>query len=286
MIFDFRLRPPFKGFKNLSVFNPVCNSVGPMSLRGTYLASAHEKSMELFFQEMEEAGVEKGVVMARNIGDKAASVSNEDVKDLAEAYPDRIVPFGGIDLSTGIFSAVKELETCIRYGFRGVALEPGWNDPARLPDDAVFYPVYSMCEQAELPVVLTVSLYQGPTLEYSNPVHIQKIANDFPRLQIVVAHACYPWIPQIFNVAALHHNVWLIPDLYMHNPWTPGREMYANGCRWLNCERIIFGSAYPCYGMKDAVDDLNSYDFTDEEKSKILSKNACRLLHLAIDEKA
>lgn len=283
MIFDFRLRPPFKGFKNLSIFNPVCNSVGPMALRGAYLASAHEKSMDLFFQEMRDAGVEKGVVMARNIADKASSVSNEDVKELADAYPDMIVPFGGVDLSSGIFSAVKELEKCFRYGFKGVALEPGWNEPARLPDDAVFYPVYSLCEQADMPVVLTVSLYQGPTLEYSNPVHIQKIANDFPRLQIVVAHACYPWIPQIFNVSALHPNVWLIPDLYMHNPWTPGREMYANGCRWLSCERVIFGSAYPCYGIKDAVDDLNGYDFTDEEKEKILYRNAYRLLKMHAD---
>lgn len=281
MIVDFRLRPPFKGFKNLSIFNPVCNSVEPMAQRGTYLASAHEKSMVLFFQEMREAGVEKGVVMARNIGDKSASVSNEDVKELAAMYPDRIIPFGGIDLSSGIFSAVKELEHCISYGFHGVALEPGWNDPARLPDDAVFYPIYALCEQAGLPVVLTVSLYQGPTLEYSNPVHIQTIANDFPRLQIVVAHACYPWIPQIFNVALLHPNVWIIPDLYMHHPFTPGVEMYVNGCRWLHCERVIFGSAYPCYSMKDAVEDLRKYHFTQKEEDKIFFGNACKLLGLA-----
>ncbi|WP_298068139.1 amidohydrolase family protein [uncultured Mailhella sp.] len=278
MIVDFRLRPPFKGFRNLSIFNPVCNSAGPMALRGSYLPSAHEKSMELFFQEMKKAGVEKGVVMARNIGDKASSVPNEDVKELAELYPDEIIPFGGIDLSSGIFAAVKELEKCIRYGFRGVALEPGWNDPPRLPDDAVYYPIYSLCEQAALPIVLTVSLYQGPTLEYSNPVHIQNIANDFPRLQIVIAHACYPWIPQIFNVAMMHHNIWLIPDLYMHNPWTPGREMYINGCRWMNCDRIIFGSAYPCYGIQDAVVDLKSYNFTKQEEDKILYKNAYKLL--------
>lgn len=168
----------------------------------------------------------------------------------------------------------------MEYGFRGVALEPGWNDPPRLPDDAVFYPVYSMCEQAALPVVLTVSLFQGPTLEFSNPVHIQNIANDFPRLQLVVAHACYPWLPQVFNIAALHPNVWLIPDLYMHNPVTPGREMYLNGCRWLQCERILFGSAYPCYDMVDAVNDLEAYDFTPKEKEKILWRNAFSLLRL------
>ena len=280
MIFDFRLRPPFKGFKNLSIFNPVCNSSGPMALRGTHTASAHEKSMDLFFRELNDAGVDKGVVMARNIADKAASVSNEDVKELAEMYPDRIIPFGGVDLSAGIFSAMKELETCMAYGFRGIALEPGWNEPPRLPDDAVLYPIYAICEQVDLPVVLTVSLYQGPNLEYSNPVHIQNIANVFPRLQIVVAHACYPWIPQIFNVAMLHHNVWLIPDLYMHNPFTPGREMYKNGCRWVNCERIIFGSAYPCYDIKDAVEDLKKYNFTKEEEEKILFKNAYKLLKL------
>ena len=282
MILDFRLRPPFKGFKDLSIFNPVCNSTGPMAVRGTYITSAHEKSMELFFQEMREAGVEKGVVMARNIGNKTGSVTNEDVKELADMCPESIIPFGGIDLSSGIFSAVKELEKCLAYGFRGIALEPGWNDPARMPDDAVFYPIYALCEQTGIPVVLTVSLYQGPNLEYSNPVHIQNIANDFPRLQIVVAHACYPWLPQIFNVAMLHPNVWLIPDLYMHNPITPGREIYQNGCRWMNCERILFGSAYPCYDIRDAVEDLKNYHFTKEEEEKIFFKNAYRLLQIKL----
>ena len=29
MIFDFRLRPPYKGFKNLGIFNPACNEKNP-----------------------------------------------------------------------------------------------------------------------------------------------------------------------------------------------------------------------------------------------------------------
>lgn len=280
MIFDFRLRPPYKGFTNLSIFHPVCNSSGPMALRGSKTASAHAQSMELFLAEMREAAIDKGVVMARNIGDKKASVSNEDVLELAKAYPDIIIPFGGVDLSGGIYNALKELDWCIDHKFRGIALEPGWNAPPRLPDDAVFYPVYAMAERTGIPVTLTVSLYQGPNLEYSNPVHIQNIANDFPKLQIVVAHACYPWIPQIFNVAMLCPNVWLIPDLYMHNPFTPGREMYLNGCRWLGCDRIIFGSAYPCYDMRDAVEDIKSFNFTPAELDKILWKNAYTLLGL------
>ena len=41
------------------------------------------------------------------------------------------------------------------------------------------------------------------------------VANDFPNLQIVVAHGCYPWIPMIFQVAITNKNVWLLPDIYI-----------------------------------------------------------------------
>lgn len=277
MIVDFRMRPPYKSFLGINMYHPVCNSALPMNLRGSYIPSAHEKSLDLFWKEMDEAGISKGVMMARSVGANG-SVPNEEIREMAELFPDRAIPFGGVDVCSGISAAVKEVQKCHDYGFKGIAVEPGWNTPARMPDDAYFFPIYAMCEQMNLPVVLTVSHMQGPNLEYSNPTHIQNIANAFPDLQIVVAHACYPWIPQIFNVALLCKNVWLLPDLYMLNPYTPGREMYLNGCRWLNCERVIFGSAYPCYELKAAVDDVRDLGFTEAELEKIYCGNARKLL--------
>lgn len=278
MIFDFRLRPPYKGFCDLSIFNPVCNSVSPHNVNARHTASAHEKSMALFMEEMQEAGIGKGVVMARAASNWAASVPNEDVRSLALEYPDTFIPFGGVNVSCGIASALKEVEKCVQWGFRGISMEPGFFEPARKADDATLYPVYARCEELNLPVVLTCSFAVGPDLEFSNPVAVQHVAVDFPNLQIVIAHASYPWVLHAANVAVLHPNIWLLPDMYMHNPSSPGNQLYSDVVRWLDGERILFGSAYPCYDMRQAVRDLERFHFSAEHMDKLLYKNAEKLL--------
>lgn len=122
MIFDFRLRPPYKGFQNLSIFNPVCNAVAPHDVNAWRSESAHQKSMDLFFKEMDEAGIGSGVVMGRAAGNWASVVSNEDVHDLCRHYPDKFYPFGGVDVSSGILPALEEVRKCHKLGFRGIAV--------------------------------------------------------------------------------------------------------------------------------------------------------------------
>ena len=80
--------------------------------------------MELFWKELAAAGIRKGVAIGRQIPDDTASVSNDDVHALAVEYPDKIIPFGSLDVSRGIAAAMDELERCITLGFKGIAMEP------------------------------------------------------------------------------------------------------------------------------------------------------------------
>lgn len=280
MIFDFRLRPPYKGFRNLSIFNPVCNAVPPHNVNAWHSESAHQKSFPLFLEEMNEAGIKKGVIMARAAANYAAAVPNEDVRDLALEYPDTFVPFGGIDVSSGILPALAEIRRCKEWGFKGIAVEPGFCEPARKADDPTLYPVYALCAELDMTLVITSSFFLGPDVDYSNPCYIQHVATDFPTLQIVVSHACYPWLMQMVNVMLLHPNIWIIPDMYMHNPSAPGNQMYGDAVRWLDGERILFGSAYPCFDMRQAVHDFGRFNFDERLTQKIMWENACKLLRI------
>lgn len=279
MIFDFRFRPPYGDFLNLSIFNPPCCATPPLSFHAIETPSAELGDMNLFFKEMEEAGISGGAVTPRGLPGKP-SVSNECVRNLIGDYPDRrLVPFGAIDVSSGIYAALEELERCIEWGFRGIAMEPGGFVPALKVDDARLYPVYARCEQKNMLVMLTLSLWQGPDMEYSSPVAVQHIARDFPKVQFIIAHAGYPWAVQAVNAVSTCGNIWLIPDMYLHNPMTPGRDIYVQGIKWHDGERILFGSAYPCYDMRQAVKDFMDLGFTDEQCERILYKNAYNLLN-------
>ena len=193
-IFDFRLRPPYKSFTRLGIYSPACNETAPQKHHGIPSRAAGEKSMELFWKELAAAGIRKGVAIGRQIPDDTASVSNDDVHALAVEYPDKIIPFGSLDVSRGIAAAMDELERCITLGFKGIAMEPANCMPPRYADSNTLYPIYARCEKARIPVVLTMSFFQG-NLDYSDPTAVQRVANDFPGLQIVLAHGCYPWIP-------------------------------------------------------------------------------------------
>ena len=281
MIFDFRLRPPYKSFTKLHIYTPVCNKTLPRSTDAWDTPSANERSMDLFLKELDEAGITQGGVMARPAANYAHSVPNEEVNELVRAYPDRFVGFGGIDLSLGIDAALDEMERCRAFGFKACCIEPGFCDPPLKCDDPVFYPIYHSCKELSLPVIMTLSFWVGPDLEYSNPTRVQKVANDFPMLQIVVSHACYPWWPHIFGAMLACPNIWIVPDLYMIEHYAPGNQMCGDAVRWMDGERIIYGSAYPCCDVRQGVQEMKRFGFSERHWNKIMYENAARLLQLA-----
>lgn len=280
-IFDFRLRPPYKGFTRLGLYNPPCNEGLPQKYHGRPSEAARQKSMDLFWKEMEEAGICGGVVIGRQVPNDAASISNDDIHDMALEYPDRIIPFGSLDVSRGVARTMDELERCIEWGFRGMALEPAYCEPPRFADANVLYPIYARLEKAGIPVLLTMSFFQG-NLDYSNPAAAQRVAEDFPNLQIILAHACYPWIPMVMNIPIVTPNIWLLPDLYLLNPDAPGSDMYGQALRWLNGEHVLYGSAYPCYNLKQGIEDVERFQLSDEIKEKFFHSNAEKLLGITI----
>lgn len=280
-IFDFRLRPPYKSFKNLGIYTPACNRTAPQRAHGIPSDAADNKDLSLFWKEMEEAGIARGVIMGRQVPDDTASVSNDDIHDMALEFPDKVIPFGSLDVSQGISAALDELERCIAFGFKGIAMEPAYCQPPRYADANVLYPIYARCEKAGIPVVLTMSFFQG-NLDYSDPVAAQRVAQDFPELQIILAHACYPWLMHVVNLCVIQKNIWLLPDLYMLNPDAPGSDMYGQAMRWLDGERILFGSAFPCYNLKQAIHDLERFGFSEEHKEKFFYKNAEKLLGMKL----
>lgn len=57
--------------------------------------------------------------------------------------------------------------------------------------------------------------------------------------------------------------------------------MCAQAMRWLNGERMLFGSAYPCNNLEQAIEDVKRFGFNYELLEKFFYSNACKLLGLA-----
>lgn len=285
MIIDFRVRPPYKSFLASWIYrkrdpNPSPVTVSPLHMNLEPYRSFEERSMTAFMQEMDEAGIDKAVIMGRQSAPAYGSVPNEEVAELVKEYPDRFLGFGGVNGSDPAV-AREEFRKVVDFGFKGVAMDNGWSDPPLYDDDERLFPIYEQCEKAGLILSLTSSIFVGPDLSYSMPAHIQRVAMAFPKLQIAVPHGGWPWTTQMCAVAFQSRNVNLVPDFYFHIPNTPGADEYLKAANYYLGHRLLYASSYPVRPLKQSVEQFKALAFEkDETRQLCLGKNAARLLGL------
>ena len=236
-----------------------------------------ESSLNIFFDEMTEAGITKALIVGRkHEGVPGFNASNEFIASLCQEYPDKFLGIAGIDVTEPREGRKKTEKYVEEQGFKGVAIEP---EPAYV-DDKRMYPIYAKCEELDAIVYLTLSALASPDLWYSSPVLVSHIAKDFPDMKIAVAHACWPWAREMCGVAYRHPNVYVLPDLYLHSR-APGWENYVQAANLFLQDQLIFGTAYPLRPLKQSVDEASSLPFKNRETlKKYLYSNAAQLFKI------
>jgi predicted TIM-barrel fold metal-dependent hydrolase len=240
--------------------------------------SAETRSMELLLREMDEAGVGLGVVQAR-VSDYFGSVSNDDVAAIVRDHPTRFVGVAAID-PTNRRAACAEIDRVMALGFKGINIEPGAYPVPMYPDDRRLYPIYAYCEDRNIPVIVMAGGNAGPDLSYSVPVHVDRVAGDFPQLRIVVSHGGWPWVSEILHVAFRRTNVYVSPDMYLHE--MPGWEEYIKAANGFLAERFLYASCYPLAPVKEYAEWFLRLPLKPEARERLLWKNAAELLHLPV----
>jgi predicted TIM-barrel fold metal-dependent hydrolase len=257
MVIDFRCRPPTEYF--LQYFDAA--RVGWMAARlgAPQLSPAFLKgSIDLFWEEMDAAGIDIGVVLGRNspavfMGKpfKEAYIPNEHIAELQAKYPRRLIGFGGIDASNTRHNAVEETVRCVeKLGLKGIFVEP---------------------------VVVMSGPYAGSDIGASHPINIDQLATRYPALRIVLGHGAWPWIEETLGVAFKHPNVFVSPDIYF---FAPGAAGYVDAVNGALQDQFLFATAYPLRPLGQTVQDCRAFPFTPDAARKFFSDNARGLLGL------
>ena len=98
-VIDFRIRPPYKGFLDTLMYSqPERRDRFTHQLGLTPSPAATERSCDLLLKEMDEAGIDIGVVVGRNSG-FLGSVPNADVMEFVKAYPKRFLGVASVALA-------------------------------------------------------------------------------------------------------------------------------------------------------------------------------------------
>jgi hypothetical protein len=219
---------------------------------------------------MDDAGVDVGVVMARNSG-YFGSVSNETVLEIAASHPGRFIPVAGVDPRVRR-SAVDEIDRAIAAGCKAVNIEPGAYDPPIYADDRRLYPIYAHCEDRNIPVILMNGGNAGPDLSYSFPVPLDRVLADFADLRFLVSHGNWPWVNEVLHIAFRRSNLYVAPDMYLAN--MPGMEDYVKAADGFLADRFVYASCYPLCPVKDYFEWFTRLPIRPDNMERALTKNA------------
>ncbi|MEK6592666.1 MAG: amidohydrolase family protein [Pseudomonadota bacterium] len=277
-IIDFRLRPPLKGFLNMIMYAGADRRDRITRQHGMEPApSAQQKSMAMLLEDMDAAGVTTGVVMGRFSG-VYGSVSNQDVADIVKAYPGRFIGIGSLDPSNRR-KAIQQVDEALALGLKGINLEPGAYPLPLYADDRRLYPIYAYCEDKGIPVTVMAGGSAGPDLSYTYPVHIDRVAADFPNLRLAISHGAWPWVQEILHVAFRRPNLYISPDQYLCN--MPGMNDYLIAANGFLSDRFLYASSYPFISVGGYADWFRKLPLKPELLDRIMYRNAAQFLGIA-----
>jgi predicted TIM-barrel fold metal-dependent hydrolase len=211
-------------------------------------------------------------------------IPNEEIAAAARDNPDILIAFASIDPHKGRMGAREARRLVEDYGVKGFKFHPtvqGFH-----PYDRMAWPIYEVIAEHRLPAIFHsghsgigsgMRCGGGLRLEYSNPMHLDDVAIDFPDMQIVIAHPSWPWQDEALSVAMHKPNVWL--DLSGWSPRYFPQQLvqYANT---LLRDRVLFGSDFPLITPERWMKDFEQAGFRPEVREPILKTNAMRLLGL------
>ncbi|MEV5481495.1 MULTISPECIES: amidohydrolase family protein [Streptomyces] len=211
-------------------------------------------------------------------------VTNEEIAEHAAAHPDTLIPFAGVDPGRGA-AAVRTARRLINeHGVRGFKFHP--SDQGFFPNDPAAYPLYEVIAEAGLPALF----HSGQTgvgagrpggggirLKYSNPMHLDDVAVDFPDMPIIIAHPSVPWQDEALAVAGHKPQVYIDLSGWSPKYFPPQLVAQANS---LLKEKVLFGSDFPALSPDRWLADFAKLDIKDDVRPMILKENAVRLLGL------
>ncbi len=237
------------------------------------------RSPRAFLKHLDQAGIDRAVlinyVAPEVIGFTPAV--NDFVANYVKEDPRRLIPCGSLH-PRHTANIMADVEQLVRLGIRLIKIHP----PHQLlyPNDYLrgvkeLEIIYRAAEANGIPVMFHTgtSIFPGARNKYGDPMYVDDVAVDFPKLKILLAHGGRPlWMDTAFFLIRRHANVYL--DISGIPPKTllkyfPRLEQIAS--------KTLFGTDWPGPGVPDIkrnLDDFRALPLKPGVRDQILGKTA------------
>lgn len=212
-------------------------------------------------------------------------IPNEEIAEAALDNQDMMRAFASIDPHKGKMGAREARRLIDEYKVAGFKFHP--TVQGFFPNDEMAYPLYEVIAEAGLPAIFHSGHSGigsgmrgggGLKLKYSNPIHLDDVAADFPDMKIIIAHPSWPWQDEALSVCLHKPNVWI--DLSGWSPKYFPKELIHQANTQLK-HRMLFGSDFPLITPERWMSDFEAAGFRPEVHPLILKDNASALLGFA-----
>jgi hypothetical protein len=213
------------------------------------------------------------------------AIPNDFMAEAVQRFPDIFMAFGIVDPWQGEL-ARREIRRCKEeLGLHGI----GEFNPARqhfFPNDTRFYPLWEEAEQLGMPILFHSGYAaagsgrpggRGVKLKYTQPIHLDDVAADFPDLKIISAHPSWPWTAESLAIARHKANFYI--DL---SGWAP-KYFPAELVQQVNSliqDKALFGSDAPSMPLDRWLREFEALEIKPDVRQKIMLDNAKKVFGL------
>ena len=225
-------------------------------------------SVDRLLSEGRKAGISEYVLLPIAVHPSNVRHINEYTSKTVAAHREF---YGFGTLHAAMDNSAGEIDFIEQADLKGVKLHP--DSQGFAIDDRRLYNAYDYL-QGRMPVLIHCG---DPRFEFSRPERLKRVLRDFPRLTVIAAHlGGWSMFEKAFEYLHDEHCFFDISSCIMYL----GIQKTADYIHSYGAERIVFGSDFPVWDMKQEVTRFMWLPLTESEREMIAYQNALALLKM------
>jgi hypothetical protein len=205
---------------------------------------------ELFFKELDEAHVVGAVAHTFESGKYFyKNLKNKNIIHCLGLAEDTSYSEAEASIKSGKFSCMK---VYLGYIYKYAT-------------DKTYKPFYKLAEKYDIPVVFHTgdTVTKDGKIKYSDPMAIDEVAVDNPKVKFIIAHCGNPWIQTAAEIAYKNENVYLEGSAFLAGNIDEMSEdkiqkSVIEPIQWIfnyieNPQKLMFGSDWPLVNIASYV---------------------------------